>query len=292
MPSRLTRYLPTFDTVPAPILVMGGIISVQVGAAFAKQLFDQAGPTGVVTLRLAFSAALLLVLWPPRQRLTPEAIGVVLAFGTVLGLMNFSIYQSFARIPLGMAVTIEFLGPLVVALIGSRRWRDTLWALLAGAGVVLLTEGGSGAVNWVGVLYALVAGACWAGYILLGARMGQHTPGGLGLALGTVWAALLIVPFGAAESGAALLSPQLLAVGFAVAVLSSVLPYSLEIEALRRMPTRVFGVLMSLEPAVAALAGLAVLGELLSWTQWLAVACVVVASIGATRTSKVPPRDV
>ncbi|MGH3748375.1 MAG: EamA family transporter [Micromonosporaceae bacterium] len=279
-----------FEAAPPPMLVMGGIVSIQVGAAFAKQLFDQAGPAGVVALRLFFAAILLLLWWRPGLRMTRHDWALVIAFGAVLGLMNFSFYQSFARIPLGMAVTIEFLGPLSVALLGSRRWRDALWALLAGAGVVLLTDGG-GDVNLAGVLLALVAAACWAAYIVLGARMGQQTSGGAGLALGTAFAAIVVVPVGAVESGTALLSPHLLAVGLAVAVMSSVVPYSLEIEALRRMPTRVFGVLMSLEPAVAALAGLAVLGERLSLPQWLAIGCVVIASIGAARGAKLPPRD-
>lgn len=270
--------------------MLGGVLSVQVGAALAKQLFAHTGPVGVVTLRLVFAGLLLLALWRPTLKLSLRTVGVVVAFGTVLGVMNVSFYLSMERIPLGMAVTIEFLGPLLVAALGSRRWYDGIWVLLAGGGVLLLTEGG-GRVDLVGVLYAALAGACWGGYILLGARLGEHTPGGTGLALATVWAALLIVPFGIAESGATLWNGKLLVLGAAVAVLSSVVPYSLEIEALRRMPARVFGVLMSLEPAVAALAGLVVLGELLSPTQWLAVGCVVVASIGATRTARVQPRD-
>ena len=278
--------------VPPPALVLGGVVSVQVGGALAKQLFTYTGPIGVVTLRLLFAGLFLVALWRPRLKLSARSLGVVLAFGTVLGTMNFSIYLAFERIPIGMAVTIEFLGPLLVAVVGSRRWIDLLWALLAGIGVVLLTDGGAGEVDWAGVGFAALAGACWAGYILLGARLGQHTSGGAGLALATVWAALLIAPFGITISGDELLSVPLVALGAGVALLSSVVPYSLEVEALRRMPPRVFGVLMSLEPAVAALAGLVVLGELLTATQWLAVACVVVASFGATRSAAgTPPRD-
>jgi inner membrane transporter RhtA len=278
--------------VPPTALVLTGVVSVQVGGAIAKQLFTLTSPVGVVTLRLVCAGLILVALWRPRLRLTARAVGVVLAFGTVLGVMNFSIYQAFARISIGMAVTIEFLGPLLVAIAGSRRWLDLLWAVLASAGVLLLTEGAAGAVDWVGVGFAALAGACWAGYILLGARLGRHTPGGTGLALATVFAALVITPFGIAQSGADLLSPRLLLLGAGVAMLSSVVPYSLEIEALRRMPARVFGVLMSLEPAVAAVAGLVVLGELLTPTQWVAIGCVVAASIGATRATRNQPRDV
>lgn len=277
--------------VPPTALVLSGVVSVQIGGAIAKQLFALTSPIGVVTLRLVFAGLVLVALWRPRVRLDARAVGVVLAFGTVLGVMNFSIYLAFARIPLGVAVTIEFLGPLLVAIAGSRRWLDALWAALAGAGVLLLTEGAEGAVDWLGVAFAGLAGACWAGYILLGARLGRHTPGGTGLALATVFAALAIAPFGIAESGTDLLSPRLLVLSAGVAVLSSVVPYSLEIEALRRMPARVFGVLMSLDPAVAALAGLVILGELLSPAQWIAIGCVVAASIGATRGTRNQPRD-
>ncbi|HEX6074261.1 MAG TPA: EamA family transporter [Micromonosporaceae bacterium] len=277
--------------VPPTALVLSGVVSVQLGGAIAKQLFALTSPIGVVTLRLVFAGLVLVALWRPRVRLDARAVGVVLAFGTVLGVMNTSIYLAFARIPLGVAVTIEFLGPLLVAIAGSRRWLDALWAALAGAGVLLLTEGAEGAVDWLGVAFAGLAGACWAGYILLGARLGRHTPGGTGLALATVFAALAIAPFGIAESGTDLLSPRLLVLSAGVAVLSSVVPYSLEIEALRRMPARVFGVLMSLDPAVAALAGLVILGELLSPSQWIAIGCVVAASIGATRGTRNQPRD-
>ncbi|MGH3648375.1 MAG: EamA family transporter [Micromonosporaceae bacterium] len=279
-----------FGAVPPPALVLGGVVSVQVGAALAKQLYEFTSPLGVVTLRLVFAGLLLLALWRPKWKLELRTAGVVVAFGSVLGLMNVSFYLAMERIPLGMAVTIEFLGPLLVALGGSRRWYDAVWALLAGGGVVLLTESG-GRVDPIGLLLAGVAGACWGGYILLGARLGKYTPGGTGLALATVWAALLVAPFGVANSGATLWDAKLLAIAAAVAVLSSVVPYSLEIEALRRMPARVFGVLMSLEPAVAALAGLAVLGELLTPGQWLAIGCVVVASVGATRTARHQPLD-
>ncbi|WP_228045925.1 EamA family transporter [Saccharopolyspora montiporae] len=271
--------------VPPPMLVLLGVISLQVGAAFAKQLFGVAGPAGVVALRLVFAAAVLLVLWRPSLRLDRRTLGVVAGYGAVLAGMNICIYQSFERIPLGAAVTIEFLGPLAVAVLGSRRALDLVWAVLAGIGVLLLS-GTAGGLDPVGVAYALVAGAMWAGYILMGAKLGSRTSGGSGLALGMAVGAAVAAPFGVADAGSALLDPRVLAAGLVVALLSSVIPYSLELEALRRMPPRVFGVLMSLEPAVAALAGLVVLGELLGGWQWVAITCVVAASVGSTRSAR------
>jgi inner membrane transporter RhtA len=228
----------------------------------------------------------LVLLWRPSLRLDRRTWAVVIAYGVILGLMNLSFYLSLARIPLGIAVTIEFLGPLTVALVGSRRWLDAFWALLAAGGVVLLMEGaGRGDLDPIGVLFALAAGALWGLYILVGAALGRHTTEGNGLALGMVVAAAIAVPVGVADSGSALLQPWVLAAGLGVALLSSVIPYSLDLEALRRMPPRVFGILMSLEPAVAALIGLIVLGEELLPAQWVAVLSVVVASVGATRGS-------
>ncbi|WP_407697496.1 EamA family transporter [Solirubrobacter deserti] len=268
--------------IPAASLVLLGILSVQVGSALAKQLFDEVGSFGTVALRLCFAAAVLLALWRPSLRIERRAWTVVLTYGLVLGLMNLCFYLSLDRLPLGIAVTIEFLGPLAVALAGSRRWLDGVWVLLAGGGVVLLMEG-RGALDTVGVLLALAAGAFWGLYIVVGAALGRHTTEGNGLALGMVVAAAVAVPVGVADSGTALLEPWVLAAGLGVALLSSVIPYTLDLEALRRMPPRVFGILMSLEPAAAALIGLALLGETLSWSQWVAVLCVVAASAGATR---------
>ncbi|NKQ59073.1 EamA family transporter [Amycolatopsis sp. K13G38] len=274
--------------IPPPLQVLVGIVSVQVGASLAKQLFTVAGAAGTVTLRLFFAALVLLLIWRPALRLGRQGWPVVIAYGAVLGLMNLFFYQALARIPQGLAVTIEFLGPLVVALAGSRKLLDGLWALLAAGGVVLLTES-RGDLSLVGMLFALCAGACWGGYILLGAALGSRTSEGNGLALGMAVAAMIAMPVGIVETGTGLLSPWILLVGLAVALLSSVIPYSLELEALRKIPPRVFGILMSLEPAVAALAGLLVLGEQLRPLQWLALCCVVAASIGATRSA---PRDV
>jgi inner membrane transporter RhtA len=270
--------------VPPPAQVLAGIVSVQVGAALAKQLFGTVGSAGAVALRLFFAAVVLVLVWRPSLRLGRRAWAVVAGYGVILGVMNLCFYLALARIPLGVVVTIEFLGPLAVAVAGSRRWLDGLWVLLAAGGVVLLTEG-RGDLQLVGILLALAAGACWAGYILLSAALGRHTSDGGGLALGMVLAAVVVVPVGVVDSGAALVSPWVLVVGFGVALLSSVIPYSLELEALRRIPPKVFGVLMSLEPAVAALVGLLVLGEMLGAVQWLAVLLVVAASAGATRTA-------
>jgi inner membrane transporter RhtA len=249
----------------------------------AKHLFDEVGSFGTVALRLFFAAAVLLAWWRPSLRLARGAWTIVLGYGVVLGLMNLCFYSALARLPLGIAVTIEFLGPLAVALAGSRRWLDAFWAVLAAGGVLLLMEG-RGELNLLGVLFALAAGACWGVYILLGAALGRHTSEGNGLALGMAVAALLAVPVGVADSGTALLAPWVLIAGLGVALLSSVVPYTTDMEALRRMPPRVFGILMSLEPAVAALIGLVVLSEALHPSQWLAVLCVVAASAGATRS--------
>lgn len=269
-------------SMPPPALVLMGIVSVQVGAAVAKQLFAAAGATGTVTLRLVISAAVLLLIWRPSLRVDRRVLPVMIGYGVVLGVMNLSFYLALERIPLGPAVTIEFLGPLAVAVAGSRRWLDGVWVLLAAAGVVLLT-GVEGGLDWVGVAFALVAAVCWASYILLGSALGSRTSDGAGLALAMVMAAVLIAPIGIADAGTALLQPGVLLAGVGVALLSSVIPYSVELEALRRIPPRVFGVLMSLEPAVAALAGLALLGEVLHATQWVAICCVVAACVGATR---------
>ncbi|ADI12524.1 hypothetical protein SBI_09406 [Streptomyces bingchenggensis BCW-1] len=209
----------------------------------------------------------------------------MVSYGVILGLMNLCFYLALARIPLGIAVTIEFLGPLAVALAGSRRWLDAFWAVLAAGGVVLLMEG-HGDLNFVGFLFALAAGVCWGLYILVGAALGRHTTEGDGLALGMAVAALVAVPFGVADSGTALIQPWVLVAGLGVALLSSVIPYSLDLEALRKIPPRVFGILMSLEPAMAALIGLIVLQESLQWSQWIAVLCVVAASAGAARGTR------
>jgi inner membrane transporter RhtA len=270
------------ERIPPTALVLLGIVSVQVGSALAKNLFSTVGSLGTVALRLFFAAAVLILWWRPSLRLDRRTWTIVLGYGVVLGSMNLCFYLALARIPLGVAVTVEFLGPLAVALFGSRRWLDAVWAVLAAGGVVLLVEG-RGELELVGLLFALAAGLCWGLYILIAAALGRHTTEGNGLALGMAVAALIAVPFGVADSGVALLEPWTLSTGLGVALLSSVIPYSAELEALRTIPPRVFGILMSLEPAMAALIGLVMLQESLRWSQWIAVLCVVAASAGATR---------
>jgi inner membrane transporter RhtA len=268
-------------SMPPTGLLLGGIISVQFGAALAKGLFPLVGAAGTAGMRLVFAAVALLAFWRPRLRLSRRQWVLVLAYGIVLGLMNLSFYEAIQRLPLGIAVTVEFLGPLSVALAGSRRWLDAVWALLAAAGVALLADGG-GDTSVLGIVFALGAATCWAAYILLGAKLGEATAGGSGLAIAMAVGALVVAPFGVAEAGPSLLNPTILLIGAGVALLSSVIPYSLELEALRKIPPRLFGVLMSVEPAVAALAGVLVLGENLRPVQWLAIMCVVTASAGAT----------
>ena len=269
-------------------LVVGGIVSVQVGAAIAKDLFHLVPPTAMVWLRLVTSAVILLALARPRLRGRSAADWrVALGFGVSLMTMNWAIYQSFARIPLGLAVTIEFLGPLAVAVIGSRRPRDLVWVVLAGAGVALLGLS-PGRLTLAGVLFALLAAVAWAAYILLSAGTGRRWPGISGLAVASVVGAVVLAPPAVVEAGPDLLDPMVLLLGVAVGLLSSVIPYSLELKALRRIPPRVFGVLMSLEPAAAALAAMALLAEFLTASQWAAVACVVAASVGATRSARPP----
>jgi len=273
------------DRIPAVWLVITGIISVQVGAAIAKDLFDLVPPTAMVWLRLGTSAVILLLM--ARPRLTGHSGRdwlIVLGFGVSLLIMNWAIYQSFARIPLGIAVTIEFLGPLTVAVIGSRRFLDVIWVALAGAGVALLGVSRA-SLTVAGVGFALLAALAWAFYILLSAQTGRRWPGISGLAIASMVGAVALAPPAILEAGSKLLDPTVLILGLAIGLLSSVIPYSFELIALRRIPPRVFSILMSLEPAAAAVAAMILLGEFLSLVQWLAMACVMIASIGATRTS-------
>jgi inner membrane transporter RhtA len=264
-------------------LVLIGILSVQFGAGVAKTLFDEASPTTIVWLRLATSAVVLLAVARPvlRGRTRTDWV-VVLGFGLSLGVMNWAIYQSFQRIPIGLAVTIEFVGPLTLAVLGSRRFRDLAWVGLAAAGVLLLgLEPGD--LTWAGVAFALLAGASWAAYILLSAQTGGRWPGLDGLAVASVVAMLLLTPLTLGRYADQLVDTRILVLGAVVGLLSSVIPYTCELVALRSLRPAVFSVLMSLEPAAAALAGLVVVGELLSPLQLVAMACVVAASVGATR---------
>jgi inner membrane transporter RhtA len=271
----------------AVALVLGAVFSVQAGGALATTLFDDVGPVGAVFLRSLFGAAVLAAIWRPRiAGAAPPSLRLAALFGLSLAGMNLCFYLALDRLPLGIAVTFEFAGPLVVALAGSRRALDLLWAALAALGILLLSGGfGGGGVDALGVVFALAAGAFWAAYILLGARVGRTFPGGVGLAIAMVVSALLLLVPGIAGGGAELLALGVLATGAGVGLLSSVIPYSLELEALRRLPTGVFGVLMSLEPAVAALIGFVALDQGLAAIEVAAIACVVVASAGALRAA-------
>ncbi len=280
------------DRIPPTLLVLGGVASVQFGAAFAKTLFDEVGPGGTVFLRVLFAAAVLAVLFRPALAGHSRADWrLVVSFGFALVAMNLSFYEALERIPLGVAVTIEFVGPLGVAVAGSRRALDLVWVVLAAAGILLLSDFGTADLDTLGVALALLAGCFWAAYILLAVRVGRAYEGGQGLALAMGAGALMLAPVGVADGGADLLAPAVLAIGFAVAILSSAIPYGLEMEALRRMPAGVFGVLMSLEPAMAALAGFIVLDEGLAARELVAIVLVVAASAGAATGTKVPPRD-
>ncbi len=268
-------------------LVVIGIISVQAGAAIAKDLFGTISPTSMVFLRLVTSTLVLLAVARPSVRNRSRTDWLVVAgFGASLGMMNWAIYQSFSRIPLGIAVTIEFIGPLSLAVLGSRRARDLVWVGLAATGVVLLGFEPAD-LDALGVAFALLAGIAWASYILLSAQTGRRWPGFDGLAIASAFATLLLTGPAIVSGGTALLDPHVLLIGALVGVLSSVIPYTCELVALRSLAPSVFGILMSLEPAAAALAAIVVLHELLSPVQWLAVGCVVVASVGATRSRPV-----
>lgn len=327
-------------SLPAPVLAATAIISLQFGAGLAGRLFTEVPPAAVTGLRM-WSAALLLALLGARglrAAVTGRAVGrgsgkesavghgsgkestagrgsvtsgksgragqdwlVAASFGLVLAAMNFSIYQAIARIPLGIAVTIEFLGPLAVAVATSRRLSHLLWVVLALAGVVLLSRGGPGlargglahghGAELAGVLFALVSAACWAAYILLSAATGKRFEGSSGLAIAMLFGAAATTPAAAVSGGTALLRPGVLATGLAIGLLSSVIPYWLELETLRRVPARVFGIWMSLQPAGAALAGLVMLGEVLAPWRWLGIGFVMTASAGAAATAR-PTRPV
>jgi inner membrane transporter RhtA len=278
--------------VPPTLLVLGAVSSVQVGAALAKTLFDELSAGGTVFLRVLFAALVLALVWPPRLRgHGSRDLGLAVVYGIALAGMNLAFYSSIDRIPLGIAVTFEFVGPLSVAVVGSRSALDLVWVGLAAAGILLLSDFGSGGLDALGVGLALLAGSFWAAYIVLSVRVGKAFSGGSGLALAMLVATVPLAPVGIAQAGSELLVPGTLLVAAGVGIMSSAIPYTLEIEALRRMPTGVFGVLMSLEPAVAAIAGYVVLGEGLVTREIAAVALVVAASAGAASGATVAPRD-
>jgi inner membrane transporter RhtA len=288
--------VPSEHTRRGPVLAGGavilGSIAVEVGAALAIRIFPQTGPIGIVTLRLFFAAVLLLVAFRPRLRgRTRSDWLTVLAFGLVLGTMNVVFYLALDRLPLGATVTIEYLGPLILSVIVARRASAWLWAVLALGGVVLLSRGGFDHLDPIGILFALAAGACWVGYILLTERVGSRFGSLDGLAIAMGVGALAVLPLGAVSAGAVLLQPSVLLIGLAVALLSSAIPYGLEMLALRRLHASTFSILLSLAPALAAIAGLVLLGQPLTALDAVAIALVVVASMGAVRWAQPRRRD-
>ncbi|GAA3200240.1 EamA family transporter [Microbacterium terregens] len=279
-------------TTPAIVLVVVGLACQEVGASLAVLLFPQVGPLGMVMLRLVFSAALLLLIARPRLGgHTREGWLAVLGFGVVLAVMNGLFYLALERLPLGVTVTIEVLGPLVLSIVASRRLSAWLWALLALLGVIALGGGGWDRLDPIGVLFALGAAASWAFYILASVRVGREFPKLDGLALAMTAGALIALPFGIASAGAALLRPDLLALGAAVAILSSTIPYAFELVALRRLPAAAFAILMSLAPATASLAGWLLLGQELVWLEIFGIALVITASVGAVRSASKAARE-
>ncbi len=296
---------------PAIALVGTGAVSVQFGAAFATKLFGRVHPAGAATLRLVIAAVVLLCVLrasrarstrrstrpgqamssPPARSASTADRAVATAFGLALAAMNFTFYEAIARIPLGVAVTIEFSGPLALALVGSRRWADGLWALAAGGGVALLASGLGPHLDPVGLGLALLAGVFWVAYILLNKETGRRFESLDGLAWAMTVGGLAVLPFGLVSAGTAMLRPSVLALGAGVAVLSSVVPYSLELLALRRLSSRAFGVMMSLDPALATAACFVVLGQHLSIREWAALALVVGANMGNTITGRTPLGD-
>lgn len=275
-------------------LLLIAMASIQSGASLAKSMFPIVGAQGTTALRLIFASIIMLALLRPwRAKLNASTLRSVIIYGLALGGMNFLFYMSLRSVPLGIAVALEFTGPLAVAIFASRRALDFLWIALAIAGLLLLMPTGqtSAALDLTGAAYALGAGVCWALYILYGQRAGAEN-GIQTAALGVLIAALFIAPIGIAHAGSALLTPGLIPIALGVAVLSTALPYSLEMVALTRMPARTFGTLMSIEPVFGALSGLLFLGEVLSLTQWLAILAIITASVGATlsmRKENPPP---
>jgi inner membrane transporter RhtA len=283
------------------LLVTLGMVFTQTGASFAKLLFPLVGAGGATALRLTLAALVLILVFRPwRYRLGPAQWRSVLLYGSAMGAMNLFFYAALEHIPLGIAVALEFTGPLAVALLGARKPLDFFWIVLALAGFALLLPWTQtqGEISAIGVIQALCAGACWAGYIIFGQRAGQSGEHGAGgphiAALGVATAAIIALPFGATTAGPALLDPNILMLGLAVALLSSAIPYALDMVALPHIPSRLFGILMSGQPALAALSGLVILGEMLSLGQVAGMAAIVTASIGATLTiaRRVPPPEV
>ena len=275
-----------FNIPPIPAVVIA-IISVQCGAAIAKGLFPEIGAAATALLRIGLSAAILLIAFRPNLfKLNPKQWKYVILYGASLGMMNMVFYLAIARIPVGLGVTLEFVGPLILAIFGSRRIIDFIWVALSIIGIALIAPWTSNGLAISGVLLALLAGVFWATYIILGGRISKIMKGGEAVSLGMLVATIIILPFGFLSGGLSHLSPKLLGLGAALALLSSAIPFTLEIGALKQLPARTFSILMSLEPAMASLAAFAFLQEYLSVTECIAVACVVVASAGSSFTAK------
>jgi inner membrane transporter RhtA len=279
--NRFSNFLPL-------LAVLGSVTALGIGTSFAKQLFPQVGSLGTTALRVGFSALLLLALWRPwRWPLSRTDAGAILRYGVALGFMNLLFYMSLRTIPFGVAVAIEFSGPLAVALVSSRKPIDFLWLALAMLGLGLLLPLGQEATGLdpQGVMFALGAAMCWGAYIVFGKRVG-HLHAGHSVALGLTVAALAVVPFGIWQAGAKLLDPHILLFGLGVAAVSSALPISLEMVALKRLPQEAFGIMTSMEPAMAALLGLLMLDEHLTALQWLAIVCTMLAAAGSAFTAR------
>jgi inner membrane transporter RhtA len=275
-----------FNLPPVPAVLLS-IISVQCGAAIAKTLFPAIGAAGTASLRIGISAIILLLAYRPNlKQITPNQWKIVVPYGLTLGAMNLVFYLAIERIPIGLAVTLEFMGPLLLAIIGSKRLIDYCWVLLAGLGIVLIAPWSNDKVDLLGVFFALLAGALWAAYIILGGKISKIMHDGQAVATGMLFAAILILPFGFYENGLANLTPKFLGMGAALALLSSAIPFTLEMKALGQLPPRTFSILMSLEPAAAAICAFIFLQENLNFYEILAVVCVVIASAGSTLTSK------
>lgn len=275
------------SSIPPLPAVLLAIISVQSGAAIAKGLFPEIGAAGTASLRIGISAIILLIAYRPNfKRLTISQWKAVVPYGLCLGAMNIIFYYSIERIPIGLAVTLEFIGPLLLAIVGSKRVIDFLWVFLAAAGILLIAPFNDKGVDLTGMLLALVAGGFWAAYILLGGKISKIMDGGKAVATGMVFASILVVPFGIFSAGLSNLTPSFLGLGIALALLSSAIPFTLEMNALKVLPAKTFSILMSLEPAFAAICALIFLGEYLLFHEVIAVICVVTASAGATLTNK------
>jgi len=280
MKSRLSNIPP----LPAVLL---SILSVQCGAAIAKTLFPALGAAGTATLRIGISAIILWIAYRPNvSKITAKQWKSVIPYGLSLGAMNVIFYLAIERIPIGLGVTLEFVGPLLLAIVGSKQVIDFLWAFLAAVGIALIAPWANNGIDLLGVLFALLAGGFWSAYIILGGKTSKIMKGGDAVAVGMLFATLLILPFGLLSNKIGNLNPKYLAMGTALALLSSAIPFTLEMKALKHIPSRTFSILMSLEPAVAAICGLIFLQEYLSFKECLAIAAVIIASVGSTLSAK------